>query len=116
VPVPQSVRAFFAAPNMLPPAGVYGSEDLEGRPGALCSSVQVETMRTVYDVSCPGCGRAFALDPDTQPISGDPGEGYATELSCAVEIRFRACCGWHGRLERGVWVPFGRQGQETPAG
>jgi len=114
--LPQAVRAFFAAPNMLPPHGVYGADDLEGRPGVLASSTQVGDMRTVYDVSCPGCGRAFALNPDTQPITGNPGEGYATELTCAVEIRFRACCGWHGRLERGMWIPFGRPRQDEAAG
>ena len=109
------VPAFFASHFMAPPDGAYGASDLEGRPGTLASCPEHGTQRELYDVSCPGCGRVFALDPETQPITGDPGAGYANTLTCAVQIQFRGCCGWHGHLREGKWVPLSPAGQDAPA-
>lgn len=102
------VQAFYASPQMGPPDGVFGASDLVGRPGVIASCTEVGSHETVYDVSCPGCGHPAALEPRTQyPITGEPGWGYRTKLTCERPIHFSGCCGWHGRLDAGKWIPIG---------
>jgi hypothetical protein len=99
------VATLAASPFMRPPDGAYDANDLNGRPGTLTSYVEFDTMRTGYDAACPGCGHVVGLSPSAYPIGGEPGEGYATRLTCDTPISFGGCCGWKGRLEAGRWVP-----------
>jgi hypothetical protein len=83
----------------MPPEGAYDASDLENRPGALANYGS-----PIYDACCPGCGGLVAqLDPKRATITGEPGAGFQTGLTCAEPIWFTACCGWYGHLRQGVW-------------
>ncbi len=102
----QTVPAFFASSDLMPPEGACGWTDLVGRPGAMTSYLELSgrALVAVYEACCPGCGQLVArLDPDQYPIYGEEGSRHNTAVTCAVPIWFSGCCGWYGRLEHGMW-------------
>lgn len=103
----EAIAAFFAAPNMAPPMGACGVDDLIGRRGAITTFTELtdEGYVAAYNACCPGCGkRVVELPQDRYPILGEPGQGFVNDLTCTVPLWFTGCCGWYGLLRGGMWI------------